>query len=247
MGNKKAHNLVIIIGLLVILCSITSTKSSIQISAKYSSVNENIHKQVGSRQLAKNIGAMRNAGIYMLNSDEKQEVNVNDTSVKDEIQGYIFIGDSRFVGMDMVCSISDIKNNYVIAEVGKGYSFFEETALPKIEEIISENKEVKHWNFVIGLGINDLDNLEKYIESYEHFAAEHKTVYIVSVNPVEYHSYITNEAIERFNDTLSKLENIHYINTFDYMIDTGYSTQDGVHYTNETYDKIYNYIIGVIK
>lgn len=247
MGNKKVLSTLMIVGITMIMYGKVMAQSTIQLNNMYDLENKNIHKQVVSKQLAENMGTMRNNGISILNTVEKQQVNIENTSVKDEIQGYIFVGDSRFVGMNMTCSISDIENHYVIAEVGKGYNFFEEIALHKIEEIISENTEVEHWNFIIGLGVNDLDNIEKYIESYENFAAEHKAVYIVSVNPVEYHSYITNETIEIFNDALSKLENIHYINTFDYMIENGYNTRDGVHYTNETYENIYNYIRGEIE
>ena len=67
-------------------------------------------------------------------------------------------------------------------------------------------------------------------------------LYIVSVNPVEYHKYITNDMISSFNKEISMIPNTHYIDTYSCLMNGGFSTVDGLHYTKDTYKKIYNLI-----
>jgi hypothetical protein len=162
-----------------------------------------------------------------------------------ETVGYIFIGDSRFVGMNNYCNIEENENNYVIAKVGEGYNFLINNAIQQAEEIEQENTDVEHWKYIICLGINDLGNIDKYIETYNELSLT-KDLYLVSVNPIEYHSYITNDSVKSFNDQLKSIENIHYIDSYASLIENGFSTVDGIHYTNDTYDDIYNIITEII-
>ena len=69
------------------------------------------------------------------------------------------------------------------------------------------------------------------------------------VNPVDeeqetYSGYhIKNDDIDYFNqEIIDRLdENVIVIDTNSYLNAIGFETQDGLHYTEETYENIYNY------
>ena len=154
--------------------------------------------------------------------------------------GYIFVGDSRFVNMNSVCGISKTDNLFMVAKVGEGYSWFNDTALSQIKRIISSSLFNK-WKIIICLGINDLGNCDKYVKKYEDLKADYDMV-LVSVNPVEHYGNLSNEGIDKFNSALKTLS-LPYIDTFDLLLSTGYSTSDGLHYKEDTTKKIYNGIL----
>jgi len=154
--------------------------------------------------------------------------------------GYIFVGDSRFVNMNSVCGISKTDNLFMVAKVGEGYSWFNETALQQIKRITSSGLFDK-WKLIICLGINDLGNCEKYVRKYEELKDNYDIV-LVSVNPVEHYGNLSNEGIAKFNSALKTLS-LPYIDTFDLLLQTGYSTADGLHYKEDTTKRIYNGIL----
>lgn len=160
---------------------------------------------------------------------------------KKEVEGFIFVGDSRFVGMNEVCDISDKKNYFVVAKVGEGYDWLIDEVIPQMNKIRDENKNITSWNLVINLGINDLYNLNKYKDIYDNFSLDYN-IYVVSVNPIERHKSITNRDIEEFNNALKSVNKSIYIDTYKYLKTKGYSTTDGLHYTNDTYKKIFEFI-----
>lgn len=160
--------------------------------------------------------------------------------------GYIFIGDSRFVGMDDVCNISETDNRFVIAKVSEGYDFLINTALPEAERITQNNSNITDWKYIICLGVNDLYNLDKYIDTYSELCNTIDLI-IVSVNPIEYHNTISNETIEEFNSKLENIEGIQYVDSYSILLNNGFGTIDGIHYTDRTYELIYNIINNAIK
>lgn len=160
---------------------------------------------------------------------------------KEVINGYIFVGDSRFVGMNDVCNIDEIDNYYVVAKVGQGYNWYLNEASDEINSIVASNENVDSWNIVIGLGVNDLGNVSNYVELYSELAQNYN-LFVVSVNPIEYHSWITNEDIKYFNAEISQIENASYIDSYNYLMTEGFETADGLHYKNTTYEKIFDFI-----
>ena len=109
----------------------------------------------------------------------------------------------------------------------------------------------------IGLGVND--NLKKkwedYIELITRLAdSTNAQIYYMLVNPVdedlEYYSgySVTNSDIEYFNQMMVEgLDpSIGIIDTNSYLKSIGFETKDGLHYTDETYQTIYEYIKGTI-
>lgn len=172
---------------------------------------------------------------------EHETIEDTNITIDDKIYGYIFIGDSRFVGMNTYYNIEDIPNNYVIAEVGEGYDYLINRALPKADNIMQSNTEVDDWKLIICLGINDLGNIENYISTYSKLAKQYNII-IISVNPIEYHNSITNITVEMFNYNIKSIDGITYIDTYTELMTNGFSTVDGIHYTKETYGDILNTI-----
>jgi len=154
--------------------------------------------------------------------------------------GYIFVGDSRFVNMNDVCEISKRDNLFMVAKVGEGYSWFGDTALQQIKRIVSSGLFDK-WKIIICLGINDLGNIEKYVNKYESLRDEYD-ITLVSVNPVNNYGNLSNGQIEKFNSVLTELS-FPYIDTYHLLMSTGYATTDGLHYSGDTTRKIYNGIL----
>ena len=59
---------------------------------------------------------------------------------------------------------------------------------------------------------------------------------------------VTNEDIANFNNILynNLPSETGWIETNSYLLESGYSTQDGVHFDAETYQKIFNYTMEVL-
>ncbi len=160
--------------------------------------------------------------------------------------GTIFIGDSRFVGMDGVVDIEDTNNQFVVAQVGEGLSWFKGNGLRQITKLRKENSALTHWRYVICLGVNDLWDADAYLEEYDILREDPDIeLILVSVNPVKGYPTISNDDIESFNEKLSDYadENgLQYIDSYTELRESGYTTTDGLHYDDATYQKIYDII-----
>lgn len=163
---------------------------------------------------------------------------------------YIFLGDSRMVGMQISKAPAD---TMYIAKRGMGYEWLNSTAGPVLRKYLKSNPNVK---VVLALGVNDLRNVQLYIKYYKYLIRKYPKTefYILSVNPVDeakealngYH--VKNDRIVSFNKTLrSAFGPSVYINSYDYLKKNGPDTVDGLHYTEAVYKRLYDYIIGKIK
>lgn len=154
----------------------------------------------------------------------------------------LFVGDSRTVGMAMALEKS---HGFIDHESksGSGFSYFK-TLDNRIRKSGADC-------LVIGFGVNDLNNLDKYI-NYANILGEDLSipVFFLTVNPVDeakagrngYH--IKESDIDRFNTGLKEGASFYtVIDTNDYLISEGFETMDGLHYRDETYESIYNFII----
>ena len=154
---------------------------------------------------------------------------------------YLFVGDSRTVGMGN--TISDPKSAF-IGKVGEGYNWLKSTADKEVRTYLKYNPKVK---VIFGFGVNDLGNVSRYISYFNDLikAYPQAKIYILSVNPIvesKWKSkYVSNKGIRNFNDKIFKAFKSRYINTFTYLCKSGYDTVDGLHYTADTYRKIYDF------
>ncbi|MDY3249372.1 MAG: SGNH/GDSL hydrolase family protein [Candidatus Choladocola sp.] len=150
----------------------------------------------------------------------------------------IWVGDSRTIGMRDALDNEDV----YIGASGEGYSWLSETGLPQLKKAVSEYSEAP---VIFNFGVNDPDNLEKYITLYESLTSEYPEThfYFMSVNPIEptLCDNITNEEISEFNSRLAAAFPDAYIDTFTYMQMSGVVPIDGIHYSEEDYQLIYEY------
>lgn len=174
----------------------------------------------------------------------------------------IIIGDSRTVGMCASitgdwskCQYSNGGKNsgsdFYIAQGSMGFSWFNSTAVPAVNSILARNPNTK-YNIYSLMGVNHLlSEIDKYIPTYNSLATgewkNHKII-LVSVGPVNeeveaQNGYSTkNVNIERFNNMLRngvRQSNVSYCDIYT-PLGRNFGTGDGLHYTGDTYKKIYN-------
>lgn len=160
------------------------------------------------------------------------------------VSGVILVGDSRFVQMQ--ANVGENSCTW-IAESGKGYTWFTENAIARIDGCVGKGSKI-----LINLGVNDPGNLNNYLEIVNAKAAEWTgkgaKVYYASVNPVWENPYVTEEQVEYFN---SQMQNglsgdITWIDSHSYLNTIGYKLVDGLHFNAETYQNLYAYYMGCL-
>ncbi len=165
------------------------------------------------------------------------------TEVKN-VSGVILVGDSRFVQMQ--ANVGENSCTW-IAESGKGYNWFNENAIARIDGCVGKGSKI-----LINLGVNDPGNLNNYLELVNAKAAEWTgkgaKVYYASVNPVWENPYVTEEQVQYFN---SQMQNglsgdITWIDSHSYLNTIGYKLVDGLHFNAETYQNLYAYYMSCL-
>ncbi len=156
----------------------------------------------------------------------------------------IFVGDSRTVQTHELMGETGVT---WIAENSKGYNWFVENAIPRIDSCAGKGSKI-----VINLGVNDLGNIDRYITLVNQKAIEWRAkgakVYYETVNPVSENPYASEDKVVYFNNKIKNgLIGVNIINTHDYLMSTGYRLRDGLHYDGPTSLAIYNYVMGSLK
>ena len=166
------------------------------------------------------------------------------TSVKADHR-IIFVGDSRTVGMED--SEQDSGDNCVyIAASGEGYSWFSHTGLQQMREAIFRYPDAP---VVINLGVNDLSGIGQYLTLYSTFPAAYPgtTFYYMSVNPLTEDAVSVSDAeVVQFNSQLQGAFPELYIDTYTWLKTNGFESGDGVHYSEDTYRAIHDYVVSVL-
>lgn len=160
----------------------------------------------------------------------------------------IYIGDSRTNGLKSALTDSTIS---FIAKDGSGYSWYVSDAKKELESKI-ENDKLKF--VVLAFGVNDLYNIDNYINAYNSLISEHDKVnfFVMSVNPVDetvaksYGYTVSNESIKNFNDKLQNAFGNKYIDVYS-QIKGQISTVDGLHYKLESYLKVHDIVVNYIQ
>lgn len=223
-----------------------SAKCNVKVKKYVSNEKKNEKKSTTKKNKKKNKSGWNWTFIDGDESSKKKKKNKKSNNKVSKNDKYIFIGDSRTVGMKS--AVASNKNDIWSAKVGEGYTWMKNTGVPAVEDKIGKNSKV-----VILMGVNDL-NSNAYItylnSKSKKWVKKGATVYFVSVNPVDEEKArsngytITNKSIETFNKAMKNglSSDIKYINTYSKI--NSFGTTDGLHYTNETYKKIYNCIKG---
>ncbi|MDO5336634.1 MAG: hypothetical protein Q4E89_04105 [Eubacteriales bacterium] len=156
----------------------------------------------------------------------------------------IFIGDSRTVGMcDAVQESTDVTTIWS-CKIAMGYDWMVSTGVPQIEQYVGEDTAV-----IFLMGVNDPGNIQSYISYVNDKADEWDALgadtYYAAVGPVSKETrYVSGQDIADFNMSLQEgLLDVTYLDVYGYLVENGYSTTDGLHYTASTYQDIYQYIV----
>ncbi|MDO4633180.1 MAG: hypothetical protein Q4B01_04920 [Eubacteriales bacterium] len=157
----------------------------------------------------------------------------------------ILVGDSRTVGLGSATGTS----GKTIALVGSGYSWWVSTARARLKQKLNSHKTA---TVVLNFGVNDIDNCDKYISSYRSLMKSYPNarIYIMSVNPIDakynwgYYSYSQlSQRIKTFNKKMKAAFPNNYLDCHSHLVRSKFSTVDGIHYTADTYKKIYQFIL----
>ena len=175
----------------------------------------------------------------------------------------IIIGDSRMEFLEKRGESIDIPtNSFFIALNGASFDWFNDTALDKLESKLDNLDSRYKYHVVLNMGVNDLQNEQKpshyvnnYYEKYLDLMKKYSNVnfYFLSVNPItesklnkwQPWSYRTNERIEEFNYELNyklkkqELSNYFYCDSYNNI---EFGIPDGIHYDEETDQKIIDFI-----
>ncbi len=165
----------------------------------------------------------------------------------------IIVGDSRCVGMKSV--VGGTAAWY--AQENMGLTWLQDTVWKKTWKKLKK-LDVKGKVVVFNLGVNDLGNASSYVTTMNTYGAKIKekggSVYFMTVNPVdetlekEKGYSVKNSSIVTFNQTLASglSSDFGIISTYDYLVDNGFETVDGVHYKSTTYNTIYSLLKSVL-
>lgn len=172
-----------------------------------------------------------------------------------------WVGDSRTVGLGSNVLGFPITNNSIIndsmcASVGQGLAWFTSDAITsKRNEIYA----LKGYNVIFNLGVNDYSGADqKYLDFYKNLPEDfikNNNVCVMSVNPIndtkcQANSYNVSVAgIEAFNEVIKNglPDGITYIDTYSdmqgFIGSDGAGTADGLHYTADVYQKLYDDVL----
>ena len=186
------------------------------------------------------------------NSSSSSSSSKESTSTSsNKISSNLFVGDSRTVGMCGTYKLCE-KSSY-IAEVGKGYDWFANTAISQINNKIKS----KNYNIIILMGVNGVSKTgkseaQKYYNKISSLVSntwKKQNVIFVSINPVvDGMSYAYTSGVNEFNSEIKKLiknakkSNLSYCETNSKLKMSEIDSGDGLHYNKTGYQKIYNII-----
>lgn len=194
------------------------------------------------------LGRAKESGIQSTESTTvKPSVSKLDIGENTDLSKYVFVGDSRFVGMKNALKGYIDQDIEVVAKVGEGLKWLK-TVAPGLYNL-------KGKTIIFNFGVNDLYNAAKYVEFYNGMPEEFmkdNTLVIMSVNPVdeskeaEFGFSVKNTDIEKFNKTIRSGLNKQYfcrIDTNTYIQLGDFMTTDGLHYYNHIYRMIFEYTV----
>lgn len=186
------------------------------------------------------IGAAGSTAAYAAGPGDSQAVQeaqaVGTQEPAECAEGVIYVGDSRFNGMEMHLKKG---GEFVIAKDSMGYDWLMHSAVYRIAEVKQAHPEIQQWTIVSGLGVNDLYHADDYIKAYRAFEEAGNKVIAMSVNPSYGKRNSLNKEINAFNKKLAE-SGLDYFNMNSHLWEVGFLTVDGLHYRKDTYLEIWN-------
>ena len=181
--------------------------------------------------------------------DTQLNIKDNDNTSGNNNSGtaYFFLGDSRFVGMSN--AVGQKTDVHWVAKTSEGHAWIKK-AVVNINYLLPESGAYIFAN----LGVNDLA-VDSYISTYKTLAQgdwkNHKLVFVAVGPKVGSGCYdnVSNKDIEEFNAKmkkgLSSISNVYYCDAYNGFGVSNYKVNGSceIHYTNNTYKNLYNYIM----
>lgn len=159
------------------------------------------------------------------------------------LEQILFIGDSRTLDM---MKVADNGNCIWIHQVGSGYQWMMEQAFPKADSLVTAGTAV-----VIAMGVNDPHNLSQYIQAINSQSAVWEErgamVYYSAVGPVTSDPYVTNAQISDFNTSMYQNLNVRFLDSYNFLVENGFQTIDGLHYTESSSKAVFDFILSHIE
>ena len=172
------------------------------------------------------------------------------------------VGDSRTVGMQKALEGKKPSNVNFIAKRGEGLNWLKDSAYNTLIKSVSRCSKKETKAVVFNFGVNDLANSVNYIQYLNKIAPTLRKynckLYYMSVNPVNSAmcSYRSEKNVAKFNYNIryklcsGKDAYYKYIDCCSYLQHNGWISRDkvgggydGLHYSHNTYLRIYDYCI----
>lgn len=169
---------------------------------------------------------------------------------------YIFVGDSRTVGMQGAVG----RDHVYIGKVGEGYQWLTTEAKKALKKALKAAPQAK---VILNLGVNDLGNISNYIAYYQQLLLQYPQAkfYFLSVNPIETKlakakgydtKTVSNAKIAAFNAEIQRAFPGAYLDCYTWLMEqkmiqnvkAGAGTVDGIHYTSAVYRAIHDFVLG---
>ncbi|MEY8428615.1 SGNH/GDSL hydrolase family protein [Lachnospiraceae bacterium 46-15] len=168
-----------------------------------------------------------------------------DEAIEEPEHSYIFVGDSRTVGMqNALADDSDATSCRFIAKSGEGFYWLYHDGIVELEEAL---KSTPYATVIFNLGVNDLEETDRYISFYKTLFSEYHdpSFYIMSVNPVddERCSGASNAEIQAFNEKMKAEFPDKYLDCYNYLLSQDFATSDGLHYPNRVYRMVHHFAV----
>ena len=214
----------------------------------------------------------RTGNYYMIVFKKSMDTAPASITTASNYKMVYMVGDSRTVDTSYALGSKTPSNVKFIASSGKGLSWFDSTGYGELMEAIKRRSAKEKKAVVVNLGVNDLYNASAYVARMKDLAKELKqyncTMFYMSVNPVNsamikrYGAVAvkTESEVYAFNSTIynnlcqGSGKCFTYINTYSNLITNGWSSNrlnngvyDGLHYSCNTYLRIFNSCMNFLK
>ena len=189
------------------------------------------------------VNKLRKTSTAMLNKIKKTLKNYTAGA----IGTIIYAGGSRTVGMKNAVGASSTIRFYTKDNAGVNWLSESNGAGDQVLKALESSSNAA---VVFDFGIDDLNNIDSYIEYYTAFMSKttSKNIWFMSANPVNERMrvYPLNRDVEEFNAKLKSFAGDRYIDTYTYLTGIGFNTSDGLLYDNDTYVKIHEYVVSKV-
>lgn len=221
----------------VIMLSFTLNKTA-PLSLELSLVNSGVVLDENGKEVLKNQHSQ-----FSINNPEQDNPIVTSKENVINTSKVCFIGDAMFSSMKSVL-LTDASFS---ADENANLEWFNTTGKASIE---SCSKSID--TFVVSIGMNDIDNKDKYIEALNAFANENedKNFIFVNIAPIDEskNTSITNKQIEIFNKEIQKELNQKWrvIDLHKYVVENDFNIVDGTRYSIGDLANIFSWIVNSI-